>query len=195
MVQTSCAGCHAFGPAGAGGAALACRQARLVVAWLGCNYFGPGCVVSAESTRRLPPGARVQCRPSSCCSSLCQRVWLSTCTPLGSASSAEGDTHEHEVAPVPNPRVLTELQRADAVIYGMGSLYTSIFPSLILRVSRTHCANLIEPAHACWAPVGLCAGRGCNGTDYSACLPETQPMPICCRRAWASASPPCQCPR
>ncbi|PSC71096.1 maternal effect embryo arrest 18 [Micractinium conductrix] len=47
--------------------------------------------------------------------------------------SAEGDTHEHEVAPAPNPRVLTELQRADAVIYGMGSLYTSIFPSLILR--------------------------------------------------------------
>ena len=57
---------------------------------------------------------------------------------------SEGDTHEHEVAPVPNPRVLTELQRADAVIYGMGSLYTSIFPSLILRVSR------------------LCAGQCCK---------------------------------
>jgi len=37
------------------------------------------------------------------------------------------------VAPAPNPRVLTEMQRADAIIYGMGSLYTSIFPSLILR--------------------------------------------------------------
>ncbi|KAI3436021.1 hypothetical protein D9Q98_002078 [Chlorella vulgaris] len=47
--------------------------------------------------------------------------------------SAEGDTHEHEVAPAPNPRVLTELERADAIIYGMGSLYTSIAPSLILK--------------------------------------------------------------
>lgn len=47
--------------------------------------------------------------------------------------SAEGDTHEHEVAPAPNPRVLAELERADAVIYGMGSLYTSIAPSLVLK--------------------------------------------------------------
>lgn len=47
--------------------------------------------------------------------------------------SAEGDTHEHEVAPAPNPAVLTQLQRADAVIYGMGSLFTSILPSLVLR--------------------------------------------------------------
>jgi hypothetical protein len=29
--------------------------------------------------------------------------------------------------------VLSELQRSDAVIYGMGSLYTSIIPSLILK--------------------------------------------------------------
>ena len=48
--------------------------------------------------------------------------------------AAEGDTHEHEVAPAPNPRVLAEVRRADAVIFGMGSLYTSIFPSLILKV-------------------------------------------------------------
>ncbi len=36
------------------------------------------------------------------------------------------------MAPAPNPRVLGELGRADAVVYGMGSLYTSIAPSLIL---------------------------------------------------------------
>lgn len=47
--------------------------------------------------------------------------------------SSEGAAHiEHEVAPAPNPRVLSELARADAVVYGMGSLYTSILPSLIL---------------------------------------------------------------
>lgn len=37
------------------------------------------------------------------------------------------------MAPAPNPRVLGELGRADAVVYGMGSLYTSIAPSLILQ--------------------------------------------------------------
>lgn len=47
--------------------------------------------------------------------------------------SAEGDGREHEVAPVANPRVITEIQRAEAIVYGMGSLYTSICPSLILR--------------------------------------------------------------
>lgn len=56
-----------------------------------------------------------------------------TCTPTPPTPPAEGDTHEHEVAPAPNPRVLAELQRADAIIYGMGSLYTSVVPSLILR--------------------------------------------------------------
>ena len=47
--------------------------------------------------------------------------------------SSEGDGREHEVAPTANPRVLNELQRSDAVVYGMGSLYTSICPSLILK--------------------------------------------------------------
>lgn len=47
--------------------------------------------------------------------------------------STEGDTKEHEVAPLANPRVMTELERADAIVYGMGSLYTSICPSLILK--------------------------------------------------------------
>lgn len=47
--------------------------------------------------------------------------------------SAEGDRQEHEVAPSPNPRLISEIRSADAVIYGMGSLYTSVCPSLILR--------------------------------------------------------------
>jgi len=47
--------------------------------------------------------------------------------------STEGDTKEHEVAPLANPRVMTELERANAIVYGMGSLYTSICPSLILK--------------------------------------------------------------
>ena len=38
-----------------------------------------------------------------------------------------------EVFPAPNPRVLAALGAAEAVVYGMGSLYTSIAPSLILE--------------------------------------------------------------
>lgn len=47
--------------------------------------------------------------------------------------STEGDTKEHEVAPASNPRTLQEMEKADALIYGIGSLYTSICPSLILK--------------------------------------------------------------
>lgn len=47
--------------------------------------------------------------------------------------SSEGTNREHEVYPSPNRRVVTELGRCDAIVYGMGSLYTSICPSLILQ--------------------------------------------------------------
>ncbi|GLI61049.1 hypothetical protein VaNZ11_003309 [Volvox africanus] len=40
---------------------------------------------------------------------------------------------EHEVFPSANPRVLQDIGRCDAVIYGMGSLYTSICPTLCLE--------------------------------------------------------------
>eukprot|EP00879_Flechtneria_rotunda_P022704 GHRR01023978.1.p1 GENE.GHRR01023978.1~~GHRR01023978.1.p1 ORF type:complete len:373 (+),score=108.01 GHRR01023978.1:159-1277(+) len=46
--------------------------------------------------------------------------------------SREGTGQEHEVSPPPNPHVLLDIQRADAVVYGMGSLFTSICPTLIL---------------------------------------------------------------
>lgn len=62
--------------------------------------------------------------------------------------SAEGDAQEHEVAPLPNQRMLMELARAEAVIYGMGSLYTSICPSLVLKgvgeaVAAATCPKLL----------------------------------------------------
>jgi len=47
--------------------------------------------------------------------------------------SSEGTRGEHEVYPRANPRVLQQLDETDAVIYGMGSLYTSVCPSLVLR--------------------------------------------------------------
>lgn len=62
--------------------------------------------------------------------------------------SAEGDRKEHEVAPAPNPRVIAEIRKADAVIYGMGSLYTSVCPSLVLRgvgeaIASRHCPKIL----------------------------------------------------
>ncbi|KAL7629796.1 hypothetical protein AAE478_001319 [Parahypoxylon ruwenzoriense] len=39
----------------------------------------------------------------------------------------------HEIAPHANPKVLDAVRRAGAVIYSIGSLYTSIVPSLVLR--------------------------------------------------------------
>ena len=38
-----------------------------------------------------------------------------------------------EMTPVPNPKVLSAIHAAEAIIYSIGSLYTSIAPSLILR--------------------------------------------------------------
>ena len=39
--------------------------------------------------------------------------------------------------PAPNPDVLAEVAGADAVVYAMGSLYTSICPSLVLQVNHS----------------------------------------------------------
>lgn len=39
----------------------------------------------------------------------------------------------HEIWPVANPKVLAALEDSDTVVYSIGSLYTSIIPSLILR--------------------------------------------------------------
>ena len=43
-------------------------------------------------------------------------------------------THNSHLIPrQANPRALHEIERADAVVYGMGSLYTSICPILCLE--------------------------------------------------------------
>ncbi|KAL2268756.1 hypothetical protein VTJ83DRAFT_3602 [Remersonia thermophila] len=39
----------------------------------------------------------------------------------------------HEIAPTANPHVIDALDRSDTVVYSVGSLYTSIIPSLVLR--------------------------------------------------------------
>ncbi|XP_074308047.1 uncharacterized protein YNL011C [Silene latifolia] len=46
--------------------------------------------------------------------------------------SSEGKNLLHEVFPAPNPAVLEQLHAVDCVVYAMGSLFTSICPSLVL---------------------------------------------------------------
>ncbi|XP_020264163.1 uncharacterized protein YNL011C [Asparagus officinalis] len=47
--------------------------------------------------------------------------------------SSEGCNLLHEVFPTVNPTVLEQLSKVDCIVYGMGSLFTSICPSLVLR--------------------------------------------------------------
>ncbi|MQL78401.1 hypothetical protein Taro_010835 [Colocasia esculenta] len=46
--------------------------------------------------------------------------------------SSEGRNLLHEVFPIANPIVLEQLNNVDSVVYAMGSLFTSICPSLVL---------------------------------------------------------------
>ncbi|KAL2620871.1 hypothetical protein R1flu_001076 [Riccia fluitans] len=62
--------------------------------------------------------------------------------------SSEGTHVLHEVFPVVNSAVLEQLRQVDAIVYGMGSLYTSICPSLVLRgvgetIARRTCPKIL----------------------------------------------------
>ncbi|KAK9267752.1 hypothetical protein L1049_010186 [Liquidambar formosana] len=46
--------------------------------------------------------------------------------------SSEGSNLLHEVFPTANPTVLDQLSNVDCIVYAMGSLFTSICPSLVL---------------------------------------------------------------
>ncbi|KAF6176099.1 hypothetical protein GIB67_000193 [Kingdonia uniflora] len=46
--------------------------------------------------------------------------------------SSEGRNLLHEVFPTVNPSVLEQLSKVDCILYAMGSLFTSICPSLVL---------------------------------------------------------------
>ncbi|KAK9811414.1 hypothetical protein WJX72_003619 [[Myrmecia] bisecta] len=82
--------------------------------------------------------------------------------------SSEGTNQEHEVFPPPNPPVLTHLEHADAIIYGMGSLYTSICPSLILPGVGEHIAWRDCPK--------ILILNGSHDRETSACRAHKGPM-------------------
>ncbi|KAL6768387.1 hypothetical protein ACKKBF_B38970 [Auxenochlorella protothecoides x Auxenochlorella symbiontica] len=78
--------------------------------------------------------------------------------------SSDGDGAEHEVAPDANPRTLAALGRAQAVIYGMGSLYTSLVPHLVLRgvgetIAAARCPKILMLNGAVDRETGQCLRR------------------------------------
>ncbi|KAJ7297037.1 hypothetical protein O6H91_04G133800 [Diphasiastrum complanatum] len=75
---------------------------------------------------------------------------LPLCSPIKRIfyMSSEGTNLLHEVFPPVNDMVLEKLNQVDAIVYGMGSLYTSICPSLVLRgvgeaVAKQGCPKLL----------------------------------------------------
>jgi len=55
-------------------------------------------------------------------------------SPQRSKSRVRADwTDRHEVDPEPNPSVLEAISNANCIVYGCGSLFTSVLPSLVLR--------------------------------------------------------------
>lgn len=73
--------------------------------------------------------------------------------------SADKGQLQHEVWPEVNKGVLDNIASADAIVYGIGSLYTSICPSLVLQVEA-------QAWHRPYSfPVyGLPEGRSCCRT-------------------------------
>ncbi|CAK7350433.1 unnamed protein product [Dovyalis caffra] len=62
--------------------------------------------------------------------------------------SSEGGNSLHEVFPTVNPSVLDQLSSVDCIVYAMGSLFTSICPSLVLRgigeiISSRNCPKVL----------------------------------------------------
>nr|XP_043622663.1 uncharacterized protein YNL011C [Erigeron canadensis] len=62
--------------------------------------------------------------------------------------SSEGSNLLHEVFPNVNPSVLEQLRNVDCIVYGMGSLFTSICPSLVLLgvgeiIASRSCAKVL----------------------------------------------------
>ena len=80
----------------------------------------------------------------------------------------EGTHREHEVQLPANSVALAALGRADAVMYAVGSLYTSIAPSLALRGVGEAVAERSGPK--------VLLLNGCHDRETSRCLRHDGPM-------------------
>ncbi|GJP49681.1 hypothetical protein CLOM_g8863, partial [Closterium sp. NIES-68] len=102
----------------------------------------------SDSPRHLPLSVDKTCDASRALPAPIRRVFY---------MSSEGTNLLHEVFPCVNRRVLDQVEAVDAIIYGIGSLFTSICPSLILRgvgeaISARACPR-------CWCSTGRWTAR------------------------------------
>lgn len=85
--------------------------------------------------------------------------------------SSQGSAHEHEVTPQVNPMVAQEVEKADAIVYGMGSLYTSICPIMCL-------GGMGEAIAARQVPKILCL-NGSHDRETASYYAHDGPMTAC----------------
>ncbi|XP_028782238.1 uncharacterized protein YNL011C isoform X1 [Neltuma alba] len=77
--------------------------------------------------------------------------------------SSEGKNLLHEVFPAANPAVLEQLNNVDCIVYAMGSLFTSICPSLVLLG-----IGEIISSRSCLKVLMLNGSRDRETSDFSA---------------------------
>ncbi|XP_047338103.1 uncharacterized protein YNL011C [Impatiens glandulifera] len=104
--------------------------------------------------------------------------------------SSEGNNLLHEVFPKVNPTVLDQLKSVDCIVYSMGSLFTSICPSLVLRgvgeiISSRSCPKVLLLNGSCDRETGGFYGS-CFVTAITDALNRTHGDPHKCLKNHAS---------
>ncbi|WOL20455.1 hypothetical protein Cni_G29260 [Canna indica] len=95
---------------------------------LGCELWD-GSIIRGQNEISHPTNGRMEpinkdCASTSKLASGIKRVFY---------MSSEGSNLLHEVFPAANPTVLEQLRKVDCIVYAVGSLFTSICPSLVLN--------------------------------------------------------------
>ncbi|CAN1853850.1 Uncharacterized protein YNL011C [Linum perenne] len=98
---------------------------------LGCE-LQDGTIMRGQNEISHPTISSMHPIDKGCCSALPSRIKRVF------YMSSEGGNSLHEVFPSVNATVLDQLSKVDCVVYAMGSLFTSICPSLVLLLNGTH---------------------------------------------------------
>ncbi|KMZ64713.1 hypothetical protein ZOSMA_350G00050 [Zostera marina] len=96
---------------------------------LGCELWDGSIIrgqnaISHPTNESMKPIINKECSSSAPLPSSIKRVFY---------MSSEGSNLLHEVFPSVNPSVLDQIKKVDCIVYAMGSLFTSVCPSLVLH--------------------------------------------------------------
>uniref|UniRef100_A0A804NI21 Maternal effect embryo arrest 18 n=1 Tax=Zea mays TaxID=4577 RepID=A0A804NI21_MAIZE len=113
---------------------------------LGCELWD-GTIIRGQNEISHPSNGRREIVNKDCnsCSTLPSRIKRVF------YMSSEGSNLLHEVFPEVNHTVLEQLSKVDCIVYAMGSLFTSVCPSLVLRGIGETIASRSIPKRDCWA--------------------------------------------